>query len=254
MGRLRARAETQLQDRLGLDAPDARRVAGDVFANVGRVGAEIVLLPRLIKVLPAYVQLPAEDEACLKAALAEGKGALVVTAHLGNWELLAQRLVATGHEAVTLARKSPNPYIGRWLLARREAGGLMTLNRGGAQTIRGMLAALRRGALLGVLIDQDTKVDTVHVPFFGAPAATPVAAAKLVLRRQIPVLAVFIHRVCTGHQLRVRRVALPVEGDRQEQVVALTADLTAHIEAAVRDSPEEWVWFHERWKTPPSDA
>lgn len=254
MGRLRSRAETQLQSRLGLDAPDARRVARDVFANVGRVGAEIVLLPRLIRVLPQYVQLPAEDEACLEQALAEGKGALVVTAHLGNWELLAQRLVATGHQAVTLARKSPNPHIGRWLLARREAGGLRTLNRGGAETIRGMLSALRRGALLGVLIDQDTKVDAVHVPFFGVPAATPVAAAKLVLRRRIPVLAVFIHRVSTGHQLRVQRVALPIEGDRQQQALALTADLTACIEAAVRESPAEWVWFHERWKTAPAEA
>ena len=254
MGRLRVRAQTQLREHLDLSEGDARRVAGDVFANVGRVGAEIVLMPRLLKALPTYVQLRAEDEARLEQALAEGKGALVVTAHLGNWELLAQRLVATGHEAVTLARKSPNPYIGRWLVARRQAGGLMTLNRGGSQTIRGMLAALRRGALLGVLIDQDTKVDTVHVPFFGAPAATPVAAAKLVLRRQIPVLAVFIQRVPGGHRLRVQRVALPLEGDRQEQVVALTADLTAYIEAAVRDSPAEWVWFHERWKTAPSDA
>lgn len=252
LGRLRGLAQTQLEDRLGLPPFEARRVAREVFANVGRVGAEIVLMPRLAAGIEGYVQLPGPDAACLQAALQEGKGALVVTAHLGNWELLAQRLVAAGHEAVTLARKSPNPYIGAWLLRRREAAGLRTLNRGGGETVKGMLAALRRGALLGVLIDQDTRVDTVHVPFFGRPAATPIAAAKLVLRRQIPVLAVFIHRQGQGHRLSVTRVALPQAGDRTAQAVELTATLTRHIEEAVRKSPAEWVWFHERWKTPPT--
>lgn len=248
---LRRRAQAQLEAHLGVDTAEARRLTRAVFANVGRVGAEIVLLPRLRRHIEAYVELPEADAAVLEGALAEGKGALVVTGHLGNWELLAQRLAATGHEAVTLARKSPNPYLGAWLVARRRAGGLVTLNRGGADTIRGMLAALRRGSMLGVLIDQDTAVDSVHVPFFGAPAATPAAAAGLVLRKAIPTLAIFIHRTATGHRLSVTRVSLPPEGPRPERIQTLTADLTAHIEAAVRASPGEWVWFHDRWKTPP---
>lgn len=251
---LRNRACAQLEARLGVPAGEARRLASEVFANVGRVGAEIVLLPRLVRRIEAYVELPAADRAVLEAALAEGKGALVVTAHLGNWELLAQRLAATGHEAVTLARKSPNPYIGAWLIDRRAAGGLKTLNRGGGDAIRGMLSALRGGAMLGVLIDQDTAVDSVHVPFFGRPAATPSAAAGLVLRREIPTLAVFIRRTARGHTLSVTRVPMPPEGPRPERIRALTEDLTAHIEAAVRQSPAEWVWFHARWKTPPPEG
>lgn len=253
-GPLRRRARRQLVAALGATPDEAARMTAAVFANAGRVGAEILLLPRLRRHIQAYVALPEPDRAVLAEAMGAGQGAVVVTAHLGAWELLAQRLVAEGYSAATLARRSPNPYLGRWLVARRAAGGLETLNRGGPEAIRGMLAALRRGALLGVLIDQDTRVDTVHVPFFGRPAATPVAAAGLALRRKLPVLAVFIRRRPEGgHVLSVTRVPLPDAGLGGDPVEALTAALTARIEAAVRAAPTEWVWFHDRWRTPAVD-
>lgn len=253
---LMRRARGQLEAALGVDPHRATQLARAAFASAGRVGAEIVLLPRLLRDVRGYVMLPEPDRAALAEAMAAGQGVVVVTAHLGCWELLAQRLAAEGYPAATLARRSPNPYLGRWLVARRAAGGLETLNRGGPEAIRGMLAALRRGALLGVLIDQDTKVDSVHVPFFGRPAATPVAAASLALRRRLPVLAVFIRRRADGpgHVLSVSRVPLPEAGDREAQTEALTAALTARIEAAVRTAPTEWVWFHDRWRTPAVDA
>ncbi len=246
---LREVACRQLQLRLDMSPELAAQTAREVFTNVGRVAAEITIMPRLQRDIARRVQLSEADSLLLDAAAAEGKGVLLVSAHLGNWELLAQRLAATEHEAFSLARKSPNPYIGRWLQARRQAGGLSTLNRGGSDAIRGMLSALKRGGLIGVLIDQDTKVESVHVPFFGQPAATPVAVAKLALRRRIPVMTVFIERTAQGHRLSMARVELPESGTRHEQALALTASLTARIEAAVRERPSDWVWFHERWKT-----
>ena len=78
---------------------------------------------------------------------------------------------------------------------------------------------------------------------------TPVGAASLALRRRLPVLAVFIRRAPGGHALSVARVPLPEGGDRRGQELALTAALTQRIEAAVRASPAEWVWFHDRWRT-----
>lgn len=250
---LARRARAQLQARLGVSAEAASRLTGEVFANVGRVGTEIVLLPRLRRDLKAYVGIGAEDRATLDAAVGEGKGVLVVTAHLGNWELLAQRLAAEGYACTTLARRSPNPYLGAWLVRRRAEGGLQTLNRGGADTIRGMLAAVRQGALLGVLIDQDTAVDSVHVPFFGRPAATPVAASSFAVRRGLPVVACFVRRRPSGgHTLTIQRVPLPDGEAPKPRAEALTADLTARIETAIRASPGEWVWFHDRWRTPPA--
>ena len=171
-----------------------------------------------------------------------------VTGHVGNWELLAQRILRSGFEGATVARDAPNPFIGRWLEAERAAGALETINRGDPTAARKILGALKRGALLGVLLDQDTKVQSIHVPFFGRPAATPVAAAELALRRNAPVIAGFITRKTRGHRIRLMRVALD-----DLDVAGATALFSRLIEQAIREQPTEWVWFHDRWRTlPPS--
>lgn len=247
----RRRAEAQLLERLGVDAAEARRLSVGVYENAGMIAAEIAHLPRLAKRLDAYVTLEDEDRRLLEVASEEGRGVIFVTGHLGNWELLAQRIAQAGFDAVTLARGSPNPYLGAWVVERRKRGGLATINRGDPRAARDMLSAMKRGALLGVLLDQDTKVPSVHVPFFGAPASTPVAAAELALRRNAPIVTGFIRRRDdgVGHEVRLARYDAP-EGpeDKAARVEAITADLTRRIEDAIRASPTEWVWFHARWK------
>lgn len=250
----RGRAVANLCASLGLDRTDAERLAGEVFANAGMVAVEIALLPRLRRRFAAYVELPDEDLSVLKEAYDVGRGVLFVTGHVGNWELLAQRVLYEGFDAATVARDAPNPYLGRWLVARRAEGKLETINRGDPGAARKILGALKRGALLGLLIDQDTRVQSVHVPFFGRPAATPVAAAELALRRGAPVVAGFIHRrPGGGHRVRLERISLDdlKSAPKEDRVREATARFTRAIEDAIRESPAEWVWFHARWKTPP---
>ncbi len=246
----RRRAEAQLVEHLGVDAGEARRLSVGVYENAGMIAAEIAHLPRLAQRLDDYVTLPDEDLRMLQAAGEEGRGVIFVTGHVGNWELLAQRVARAGFDAVTLARGAPNPYLGAWIVERRAQGGLATINRGDPRAARDMLSAMKRGALLGVLLDQDTKVPSIHVPFFGAPASTPVAAAELAMRRKAPIVTGFIRRRegGVGHEVRLERYAPPEDGEKADRVERVTADLTARIEAAVRASPTEWVWFHARWK------
>lgn len=245
------RATEQLQAALALDPPSARQLADRCFAHLGRVGAEIALLPKLRRHLQSYVTLPDPDRAVLQAAMAEGKGVLFVTGHLGNWELLAQRVVAEGFPAATLARGAPNPYLGAWLLERRRRGGVETINRGDPKAARQLLGILKRGGLLGILIDQDTAVESVHVPFFGRPAATPVAAAQLARSRKAPVVLGHIHREGRGHRVHLARVMLPPDDGTSEWLREVTGLLTARLEDAIRAHPEEWPWLHARWRTPP---
>lgn len=246
-----ARAARQLEQALGRSPENARQLALSVFAHLGRVGAEIAVLPRIRPDLLGYVFLPDADRAVLAAAMAEGKGVLFVTGHLGNWELLAQRVVAEGYPAATLARGAPNPYLGAWLLARRQEGGVETINRGDPKAARQLLQILRKGGVLGVLIDQDTQVDSVHVPFFGRLAATPVAAAQLARSRKVPVVVGHIHREGAGHRVHLSRPELPPDDGSEAWLVDVTARLTARLEAAIREHPEEWPWLHDRWRTPP---
>jgi KDO2-lipid IV(A) lauroyltransferase len=110
---------------------------------------------------------------------------------------------------------------------------------------------LRGNAILGLLIDQDTKVQSVWVPFFGRLAKTPRAAADLALRTgAVPMLGFATRVGPCRYRISMHDVALP-EGDAEDAVVALTAALTAGIEAQIRTAPEQWVWLHRRWRSPP---
>ena len=243
----RRRALSQIRRSLAVDPEEAERIARACYLSIGMVAVEIAVLPRIRRRFEEYVQLPEEDLVLLREAYAEGRGVVFVTGHLGNWELLAQRILRSGFEGATVAREAPNRFIGRWLVEQRRKGSLETINRGDPKAARKILSALKRGALLGVLLDQDTKVQSVHVPFFDRLAATPIAAAQLALRRDAPVIAGFITRTERGHRVQLTRVNvshLDPEG--------ATALLTEIIEGAIRAHPEEWVWFHDRWKTPPS--
>lgn len=246
----RRRAITQLTTALGLTPRDAHAHARRVFENAGRFAAELAMLPRLHETLETYVELPERARAELVDALALGRGVVFVSAHLGNFELLAQRIARAGFDSTTLAKRASNPFLGDWLVARRAAGGVDTVNRGDPKAARKMLGVLRRGALLGVLIDQDTKVDSIHVPFFGRPASTPTVAAELALRAELPIVTGFIHRRPEGgHVITLERVEPPsADLPKEARIEALTATLTRKIEAAIRTHPEEWVWFHDRWR------
>jgi Kdo2-lipid IVA lauroyltransferase/acyltransferase len=105
---------------------------------------------------------------------------------------------------------------------------------------------LKGGAILGLLIDQDTDVQSVWVEFFGHQAKTPRAAADLALRMESAVVLGFCTRVgpCR-YRLSMREV--PTAG---KDAVQLTAELTRLIEQQIRAAPEQWVWMHQRWKSP----
>lgn len=254
-GARRRLAERQLATAMGLGSTEARRTAQQVFEHLGQVAVEIALLPRLKRRLAEYVELPPADAQVLRRALEGGRGAVFVSAHLGNWELLAQRIVQDGFPSATLVRRASNPYLDGWLTSRRRANGLVTIDRGGPRSARGILRALREGRLVGMLIDQDTRVQSVFVPFFERLAATPVAPAHLAVSRGLPVVLGLIHRRSSGgHRIRIQAVEVPppVPGvERAARVHGLTLELTRRIEEAVRQRPDEWVWVHDRWKRRP---
>jgi KDO2-lipid IV(A) lauroyltransferase len=135
------------------------------------------------------------------------------------------------------------------LAGLRERFGTPTIARGTEGAARQLLITLRRGGALGMLIDQDTKVDGVWVPFFGRPAFTPVGAAKIALRQKTAVIPTFIERLPQGRHLATFHPPLDLPGDPQEA----TALMTEKIEEQVRKHPEQWVWIHRRWRRQPAE-
>lgn len=239
-----------------LSGAERRAVARASFLHVGRAAAEAVAARRIDPRLEAYVGIAGDGERLLREARAAGKGVVLVTGHLGNWELFARRFVRVTGPAATIARPSWDARIDAMVAAFRRSGGVTTLWRGHASTGRALLKAFRQGVPVGFLIDQDTDVEGVFVPFFGRLAWTPRGPADLALRFGAPVFVAWTRRRGPGrgegYLLEIEPVAYdPDPPDREAEVVALTARCTARLEAAIRRAPGEWVWMHERWKRRP---
>lgn len=221
-------------------------IAEASFRQLGRSALEVTQLPKLD--IRRYVAWSEVEIGALRAALAAGRGGVLVFGHIGNWELVGPRMVAEGFGGVAIARESGDAALALRIEAFRASLGLPMVARGkGSQTLRGILRALRGGKLVALLIDQDTRVDSVFVPFFGKLARTPQAAEVLARLCQGLVVAAFIHRQPGGgHRLTTELI----DGRAPE----LTARLTARLEAELRAHPADWVWMHERWKHQPPEA
>ncbi len=231
------------------------RIGRDSMVNLGRSGLEMLMLSRhRLTRIEQWCAIEGADR--LKESLAGGRGVVFVTAHTGNWELLGALVVRLGWRTSVVATPVYDPRLDDLLVAARAAQGVETIRRGSASAGRQLLTALRHNAVLGLLIDQDTDVDGAFVPFFGRPAYTPTGAAALALRTGAAVVCGFLVREGSLHHRMVvdGPITLIRTGDQARDILENTALLTARIERHIRRNPEQWVWFHRRWKRRPTEA
>jgi Kdo2-lipid IVA lauroyltransferase/acyltransferase len=225
------------------------------LVHLARLAAEVATLRTYRRRLREYVSFAPGAEERLREIMGRGKGLVYVTGHVGNWELMAQR-VAGEWPSATIARAGNDPKLTALLGRMRAEGKVETLWRDDPATARAMIRCFKQGKLLGILIDQDTRVQGVFVPFFGRPAFTPRGAADLALRFKVPVVVGWCHRrgprPGDGHEIDLVEVGYDAGApDREAEAIRLTSACTARLEAAIRAAPSEWVWMHERWKTAP---
>jgi KDO2-lipid IV(A) lauroyltransferase len=205
---------------------------------------DLHLLSRGCDDVAGYVEVEGWER--VEALRAAGRGVLIVTGHCGNWELLAAVINCRGLGMRVVARALDEPELQQLLAGLRRRFGSETIERGRPGAARELLRGLREGAL-GMLIDQDTRVEGVWVPFFGRPAYTPVGAAKVALRPEVAAVPAFIERREDGsHRARFLE---PLE--LTQDVTEATAAMTRVIEEQVRRRPEQWVWMHRRWRRQP---
>jgi KDO2-lipid IV(A) lauroyltransferase len=191
----------------------------------------------------------------LRAVMTAHGRALMLTAHLGNWEYLAAAPRLTGYPGAIVVRPLDSPALDGLAAATRRKTGIALIDKRGA--LRPVLHALRRGGLVGILLDQNaTRREGVFVPFFGRAACTSRSLALLALRTDTPIVPIFIRREAVGrHQVTIEPpLPRPVAQDLEEAVAELTGRCTEAIEAAIRRAPEQWLWSHDRWRTRPPAA
>jgi Kdo2-lipid IVA lauroyltransferase/acyltransferase len=228
-----------------------RRIVRAAFRNMARCFCEVAKFDAIRERLDEYVNVEGWEH--LQEVLAEKRGAIAITGHVGNWELLAAYCALKGVPVAAIARRIYEPRINQLLVDSRQRNGVQTILRESPTASRDMLRVLRSGGILALLIDQDTRVPSVSVPFFGRMARTPAAAAALALRRELPVLPVFAQRrPGGGHRLTFLPPIRPTStGDRRRDVAALTTIFNQILEERIVSNPAEWVWWHRRWRHPP---
>jgi len=191
----------------------------------------------------------------LEAVMRAHRRALVLTAHLGNWELLSVAHRLARYPLTIVTRPLDSRGLNALAARLRERAGVEMVDKRDA--VRPVLRALAAGRLVGILLDQNTaRHEGVFVPFFGHLASTSKSVAVLALRTGTPVLPIFTlreeggcHRVIVGNVVPTPSGLASAEG-----IVEMTRRCTLVIEEAVRMRPDQWLWMHARWRTRPPES
>ncbi|WP_063721862.1 lysophospholipid acyltransferase family protein [Corallococcus coralloides] len=229
-------------------------IARGAYLTMARVVVES--LPSGDRMTPDWDQQGIEGEeafAALKAHVATGKGALLVTAHFGNWELVGQMLIRWGIPLNALVRPLKGALNTRIAVNRLGAGAGLIYPKGAIQEITD---AVNRGESAYMLLDQALPAKSaVFVPFFGRLASTTPAMAVAAERTGVPVFVVMGVRPPgpgARYKLEVEGPILPPRpGECADPITEHTARVTAAMERAIRRHPEQWLWLHRRWKVQP---
>jgi len=190
-----------------------------------------------------------EGEEHLAHACRSGKGVIALTGHIGCWELLAAYFACKGYKVNVIYRDMADKRLDSLITGVRRRHGIPSIPRGASAV--SAFKVLRRGEILAMLIDQDIDVDGVFVPFFGVPAHTPRGAATFALRSGAAIVPLAIHMQPDGnHHITVLPELEPPPADRSEgeRIDELTRRCAQAVEGLIRIYPQQWVWFHDRWR------
>ena len=185
-------------------------------------------------------------------AVQSGKSAVLITGHMGNWELIGYTLSMLGVPLHALARPLDNPLLNKWLLGIRQAWGMRILTKFGAAPE--MQAILERDEHLGFIADQNAGDRGMFVPFFGRLASAYKSIAVLAITKDVPIVVAAAFRTAPGlhYRVQVHEVIQPSQWkDKADPVYWLTARYTWGLEQLVRSHPDQYLWLHRRWKSRP---
>lgn len=238
------------------DAAEHERLAKGAFRNLGRILGEMSQFP---KATPESLRQAIEfrvDPAVYaeyQQLKSEGRGVIIVSPHLGNWEMLVFGWATYDAPMSYLARPLDNPLLEKLTIGLRTKFGNRPINK--TNSVIAASRVLREEGLIGILADVNAHPkEGVFVPFFGVPACTSSGVALIAMRTRSAILPMCgAWDEAEGRYIGVHgRLIHPADtGDRRGDVAETTAAFTAEVEKLIRRFPDQWLWIHKRWKSRP---
>ena len=234
-----------------LTSSEIRRLSKSNFKMLGKNAGDIIRSSRVMDLGQLEKFLVTEGLENYEAAHARGNGVIFLTCHLGAFDLQITNMAMRGLNPNIIGTPLKDKRLNDLLWNYRNLHGAIPIARG-KETFR-MIKVLKSGGSVALLIDQDTKVKTVFVDFFGMQAATPVGATVLALKTGAAVVPTYIYLGDDElqHMHILPEIPMISTGDEEHDIWFNTQILTNFIEEKIRQHPEQWVWMHERWKTRP---
>jgi len=226
-------------------------MAREVWINLGKSGVEFAIKMHQKEPAIFFKDLEVRGNEYLQEAFKKGKGILGLISHMGCWEGTAMGIPMLGIPAYAIGAKLGNEKLNALLFESRGKKGVATLARG--SSYKTILRILSENNMIGILIDQDTKVRGVFVDFYGRPAYTPIGAAMLAMDSGAPVLPIFyLKKPDDTYELIIEQeIPLAITGNRRWDMEENTRRFHEVIEKYIKKYPTQWVWMHNRWKTTP---
>lgn len=234
-----------------LTRSERQAIVRGVWENLGRTVGELPHIASLRENTPSGPGFEVQGAEYLHEQAERGGPVLLVSGHIGNWEMLPPAVARHGVPFASFYRAAANARVNaliRTLRDRAMGDTPVPLFAKGAKGAREALAYVARGGRLGMLVDQKMN-DGLEVTFFGQPAMTAPALAAMALRYRCPVIPGYVVRLGPA-RLRVvveAPLSLPDTGDRQEDTRLLTQMINDRLESWIRQRPQSWLWLHRRW-------
>ncbi len=232
---------------------EIKRLAKDVFRMLGMNAGDLIRGYRIghyedfkkIRVVNGIEHV--------EAAHAKGKGVMFLVSHMGAFEFTATELSFRGYKPLIIGTPVKDKKLNDLLWAQRIKLGATAVERG-KDTLK-VIKNLKAGGTMIILIDQDTKVKSRFVNFFGIPCSTPVGAAVIAMKTGAAVIPMIIHlREDLLQEINCYpEIPMTVTGNDEEDMIANTQKMSDATEDEIRKHPSQWVWMHERWKTKPGE-
>jgi len=237
---------------LGIAYPESdpswrREVVKKLYFNLSLSVMEFLILTKNPKAVSKWVT-KVEGEEHLENLSNSGRGAVLLTAHMGNWELLAAWLACKGYPLVAGVRDPNDVHVSKLLACYRKDLGVETIPKK-SLLLKGA-KLLKQGKFIGILADQDGGTDGIRVSFMGKVASTVGGPAALSLLTKAPVVPIVSYRIAPyEHEILVLPPIEPLyELPREEAIREMTIKFNDILEGFIRRSPEQWLWLHRRWR------